>query len=141
MRGHVLSILGYFVATFVTQAVSHFVIFAPHYAAIAYLKPEPVFALGLAAMVVQGAILSYLFVRSRFAGGSLIDAVRFAWLLGAFLVSYMALAEVAKYKVPSVATWIAVEVGVGLVQFTLAGLVLGLAHRTADRRGSPLSVG
>ena len=62
------------------------------------------------------------------------SAVRLAWLFGAFLVSYIALGEAAKYTVPSIPSWIAVEVGVGFVQFTIAGLLLGLAHRSAGKQ-------
>src|SRR6266849_9099935 len=133
MRRHILSVLGYIVATFITQATSHFVIFVRHYAAIAHLRAEPIFALGFTIMIIQGSVLSYVFANSRFAGRSRMDAVRFAWLFGAFLVSYIALGEAAKYNVPSIPSWIAVEVGVGFVQFTLAGLFLGLAHRGAGK--------
>jgi hypothetical protein len=129
MRRHILSVLGYIVATFVTQAASHFVIFAQHYATISYLKAEPIFALGFTTMIIQGSVLSYVFANSRFAGRSLMDAVRLAWLFGAFLVSYIALGEAAKYSVPSIPSWIAVEAGVGFVQYALAGIFLGFAHR------------
>jgi len=47
-------------------------------------------------------------------------------------VSYEALAEAAKYGVPSVASWIAVEVAAGFVQFTFYGVLLGLVHRGRD---------
>ena len=129
MRRHILSVLGYIIATFITQATSHFVIFRQHYAAITHLKAEPIFALGFATMIIQGSVLSYAFANSRFAGRSSMDAVRFTWLFGAFLVSYIALGEGAKSSVPSVPAWIAVEAGVGFVQFTLAGIFLGFAHR------------
>src|SRR5216684_4887945 len=128
MRGHILSVLGYIVASFVTQATSHFVMFTQHYAAVPILRADTIFALGFTTMIIQGAILSYAFVNSHFVGRSLMDAVCFAWLFGAFLVSYIALGEAAKYNVPSIPSWIAVEVGVGFVQFTLVGLFLGLAH-------------
>jgi hypothetical protein len=128
MRRHILTILGYIVATFFTQATSHFVIFAQHYAALTYLRAETIFPLGFATMIIQGSVLSYVFANSRFAGGSRMDAVQFAWLFGAFLVSYTALGEAAKYNVPSIPSWIAVEVGVGFVQYTLFGILLGLAH-------------
>src|SRR6266849_8045062 len=133
MRRHILSVLGFVVASFFTQATSHFVIFAKHFAAVPIMKAEPIFPLGFATMIIQGSVLSYVFANSRFAGGSRMDAVRFAWLVGAFLVSYIALGEAAKYNVPSIPSWIAVEVGVGFVQFTLAGLFLGLAHRGAGK--------
>jgi hypothetical protein len=134
MRSHILSVLGYVVATFVTQGTSHFAIFTRHYAAVTYIKPEPVFALGIASMLIQGTILSFVFTGSRFAARSLMDAILFAWLFGAFLVSYIALGEAGKYSVPSVSSWIVVEFGVGFVQFTLVGIALGLAHRVSNKR-------
>ena len=57
------------------------------------------------------------------------DAVVFAWLVGGILVSYEALAEAAKYSVPGIGSWIAVELGAGVVQFTLYGALLGWVHR------------
>jgi len=34
-----------------------------------------------------------------------------------------------KYNVPAVGSWIAVELGAGIVQFTLYGTLLGWVHR------------
>ncbi|HEX7284697.1 MAG TPA: hypothetical protein VF532_00855 [Candidatus Angelobacter sp.] len=82
-------------------------------------------------MVIQGAVLSFLFANSRFDTGKLKDAVQFAWLFGAFLVSYIALAEAGKHRGPSIASWLAVEAGVGFVQYSLIGLLFGIAHRKA----------
>src|SRR5712692_888382 len=141
MRRHILSVLGFIVASFATQATSHLVIFREHYAAITHLKAEPIFALGFTTMIIQGSVLSYVFANWRFAGRSRMDAVRVAWLFGAFLVSYIALGEAAKYSVPSIPAWIAVETGVGFVQFTLAGLFLGLAHSVVGKRSSALNAG
>src|SRR5229473_316007 len=128
MRRHILSVLGFMVASFFTQATSHFVIFAQHYAAVPIMRAETIFPLGFATMIIQASVLSYVFANSRFAGGSRMDAVRFAWLFGAFGVSYAALGEAAKYNVPSIPSWIGVEVGVGFVQYTFFGILLGLAH-------------
>lgn len=132
MKRHVLSIFGYIVSTFLVQGLSHFVFFAKHYAAIPILKAQPNFAFGFASMVIQGAILTFLFNGSRFDNGRLFDAIRFAWYFGAFLVSYIALAEAGKYSVTDVPSWIAVEVLAGLVQFTLIGLFTGLIFRRPD---------
>ncbi len=129
MIQHLLAVVGYVVATFATQATSHFVVFKAHYAAVSFNKPEPVFALGLASALVQGAVLSFVFVNSGFAARGLLGALALSWLMGAFLVSYLALAEPAKYTVPDAGKWAGVELGAGAVQFTLAGLALGLAHQ------------
>ena len=129
MKRHILSVLGYIFATFLVQGMSHFVVFSAHYAGISLLRPEPNFALGVSSMVIQGIILSVVFAGSDFDTGKLVDAIVFAWLFGAFLVSYIALAEAGKYNVPVVSSWIAVETGVGFVQFTLIGILVGLVHR------------
>lgn len=132
MKRHIFSIVGYVFATFLVQGLSHFVVFAKHYAGIPILKAQPIFALGFSSMLIQGAILSFLFANSHFDNGRLPEALRFAWLFGAFLVSYIALAEAGKYAVPSIASWIAVEAGAGLVQFTLVGVLYWLAHRKSS---------
>lgn len=129
MQKHVLAVLAYVVATFATQAVSHFGVNAAHYAAVTYLRAQPIFALGVVAMLIQGSIITYVYAQVPGAGRSIGHAMRFACLLGGILVSYEALAEAAKYTVPSVASWIAVEVVAGLVQFTLYGALLGWVHR------------
>ncbi len=115
MKKHILTALGYIVATFATQATSHFVVFAKHYADVAILKAEPNFALGFSSMIIQGLILSFVFEKSTFATESTFDSVKLAWLFGLFLVSYIALAEAGKYSVPNVTSWIAVEFLVGFI--------------------------
>ncbi len=129
MRKHLLAVLAYVVATFATQAVSHFGVNAAHYAAVTYLRAQPIFALGVLSMLIQGSIMSYLYTHLPESGRSTGHAVLFGWLVGGILVSYEALAEAAKYSVPSVASWIAVEVAVGFVQFTLYGALMGWVHR------------
>src|SRR5207244_11721059 len=138
MRKHFLAVLAYVVATFATQAVSHFGVNAAHYAAVTYLRAQPIFALGVLSMLIQGSIMSYLYTQLPQSGRSIGHAVLFAWLVGSILVSYEALAEAAKYGVPSVASWIAVEVAAGFVQFTFYGVLLGLVHRGRDTLTAPL---
>src|SRR2546425_9302313 len=128
MSKHVLAVLVYVVAAFSTQAVSHFGVNAAHYAAVTYLRPQPLFALGILSMLIQGSIMAYLYAHVPGAGRSIGHAVFFAWLVGGILVSYEALAEAGKYNVPGVGSWIAVELGAGGVQFTLYWAPLGLGH-------------
>ena len=129
MKKHVLAVFAYAVATFATQAFSHFVVNKAHYAAVTYLRPDPIFPLGITAMLIQGSILSYLYSRLVVPVRSFRQAVGFGWLTGGFLVSYIALGEAAKYSVPAVGSWIAVEAMAGFAQFTVYGLLLGLVYR------------
>ena len=131
MKKHVLTVLGYVVATFAVQGAAHFAVFPQHYAAIGILRAQPSFALGFASMLIQGTILSVVYARSRYAGERLTGAVRLAWWFGLFLLSYIALAEAGKYAIGDIPTWVAVELSSGFVQFTLIGVFLWLAHRSA----------
>ncbi len=63
MRKHFLAVLAYVVATFATQAVSHFGVNAAHYATVTYLRAQPIFALGVLSMLIQGSIMSYLYAQ------------------------------------------------------------------------------
>jgi hypothetical protein len=129
MKKRSLTVLAWIAGTLGTQAPSHFLVFGNHYAAVTFIRKETLFQFGVLAMLIQGAVLSVLY--ERFAGGKSTtkSALGFSWLMGAFLVSYTACAEAAKYKVPSVASWITVELAVGFVQFTVFGLLLGLIYR------------
>src|SRR5216684_6708624 len=129
MIKHVSTVVAYLVATFATQALSHFVLNVEHYAAVTFMRAEPIFALGVASMVIQGAILSYLYSRMSAPRRSIGHAVGFSWLVGGVLVSYIALAEPAKYAVPAVLPWMAIEALAGFVQFTVFGVLLGLVYR------------
>lgn len=130
MKKRVLSVLAYMVATFGVQATSHFVINKDHYAALPFYSKDPIFALGVLSMVIQGSILAYVYPRVTSDGRrSFAGACKFAWLAGGILVSYMSLAEAAKFIIPSVSGWVIVEGLAGFAQFTVYGLLLGLVYR------------
>ena len=80
-------------------------------------------------MVVQGTVFGLLF--PVFNGGrpTIRNGLLFSWTLGAFLASYIVLGESGKYAVPSIASWIRVELLAAAAQFTLFGVLLGLVHR------------
>src|SRR5262249_43422531 len=102
------------------------------YASISFMRRDPIISMGIASMVIQGLAFSWMI--SRMPRRAIGDAVRFALVAGSVIVSYIALGEAGKYAVPSVARWIGQEVGAGLVQFALYGVLLGLVYRTAPAR-------
>lgn len=130
-----LTVLAYVVTTFAVQGASHFAINAGHYAAIPIMRTEPVIAMGLLSMVVQGVLFALLFPTFQRGGGAVWDGVKFSWALGGFLASYIVLGEAGKYAIPSIASWIAVEGSVAFVQYTLFGVLLGLIHRRRAEAG------
>lgn len=132
----VLTVLAYMVTTFTIQGISHFVVNAQHYAAIPIMRPEPIIPLGLISMVVQGTLFALLFPEFNRGPAAVRNGLVFAWALGAFLASYIVLAEPGKYAVPSVGSWIGVEASVAFVQYSAFGVLLGLLHRRSAGSGA-----
>ena len=127
----ILAVLAFIVVTFAIQALSYFVINAKHYASIDFLRPQgdQIFSLGILTMVLQGMILAYFYPFFNKTGNSITNGLKYSLLIGTFLISYIALVEPAKYLVPSIFSWIAVESIVGLIQFSIYGLLLGVIYR------------
>ena len=123
-----LTVIAYVVVTFGVQGTSHFALNADHYASIPIMRAEPVVAMGLTSMLIQGSLFAVLFPVYRGAG-SIWTGVKFSWMLGGFLASYIVLGEAGKYAIPSIASWVAVEGVAAFIQYTLFGVLLGLIHR------------
>lgn len=135
-----LTVVAYALTTFAVQGTSHFVINADHFANIPIMRAEPLIALGITSMLVQGLIFAWLYPTYAQGASSLRTSIGFAWLIGGFLASYVVLGEAGKYAIPSVSNWIAVEVTASFVQFTLFGVWLGLIHRTGATRPAVATV-
>ena len=133
-RKSLIAILGYIVVTFALAYPWHFVWFKDliHDLGI-YNKEEPNFALGVASLLIQGAVMAYLYPFFKRAGGSgghyLKQGVKFGLLMGAFLFSVSTLANAAKIEVTSIPTWVLIQFCFHGLQFTLAGVVIGWASK------------
>ncbi len=129
-----LTVLAFVFSSFLVQALSHFVLNVAHYATISFMRAEPIMPLGLFVMVVQGTTLAILF--NAFMTNALASqrsvmrsALLFSLLVGLFLGAYIAVVEPAKYAVPSVGKWIAVEASASFLQFLIFGVLLGIIHK------------
>ncbi len=131
-RSVALTVLSFLVVTFAVQATSHFVINTGHYAAIPIMRAEPIMALGILVMLIQGTVAGLLYPAVRLKASGIKRGVIFGWLLGAFLASYIVLTEPAKYEVPSISAWMWVEGLASFVQFTLFGVLLAVVHRRSE---------
>ena len=134
MVKHFLSVVAYIAATFAVQATSHFLINSGHYAQVTYMRTDPIFALGILSMLIEGIVLSYLYSMLPKSPHWLADGLRFGWLVGAFAAGYIGLAEAAKYQVPSVGSWILIESLNAFAQFTIYGALVGYIQRPTPAR-------
>lgn len=129
MTKHLLSVLAFMLVSFGVQGLSHFVINQDHYAGIFFMRDEPIIALGLLAMILQGSTMTLALARSVPRQATVRDGLTVSLAFGLFLTAYIALAAPAKYAVPSISVWIGVEGLASLIQFSVFGVFLGLIHR------------
>ena len=80
MKKHALTVLAFVIATFGTQAPSHFLVFADHYAAVTYIRKETLFQFGVLAMLIEGVVLSVLYPRLIGGRSTMKSALGFSWL-------------------------------------------------------------
>jgi hypothetical protein len=122
----------YLVITFALGFIWHLVVFKDLYRRLAiYTRlDEPIIPLGLLSMLIQGAVLAYLYPHIVDIQGSVIDGITFSLLMGLFIASSAVIAEAGKQRVTSLRIWFVVESLYYLIQFSLAGLAISLIYAT-----------
>lgn len=127
--------ISYVLVTFAMGFVWHLLVFKKIYDELAIFSriDDPIIPLGFAAMLIQGAILAYLFPRLRLGGPPLLEGARFGLLAGVFLASSAVLAEAAKQKVTSLPTWLVLESLYYLIQFSLSGILIAYVYRDSTK--------
>ena len=120
----------YLAITFVMGFLWHLKIFTALYKRLAIYSclDDPIVPLGFLAMVVQGALLAYLYPLVARGHSPIFDGVKFGLLMGMFIASSAVIAEAAKQRVTSLSTWLVVESIYYAIQFSLCGLAIGLIY-------------
>lgn len=121
----IIGAVSYITASFLIQALSHFGINAEHYASISFMRAEPLMYFGILTMLIQGLVLTILYLKWANNNFNIKQGLKFSLLIGLFFVSYLALVEPDKYNVINVTQWVLVEGIAGLFQFTIFGVLLG----------------
>jgi hypothetical protein len=127
---YILSVLAYLVPTMILGMVWHFVLFADLYEGLGiYNRRHPIIPLGFGSMLLQGLIIAYL--HPYYAGGkdSIGRALKFSLVMGCFLFTVSTLANAAKIEVTSMSTWLRIQLLFHVLQFGIAGLLIGLVYR------------
>ena len=120
----------YLVITFAMGFIWHLILFKKLYAKLAIFTrlDKPIVPLGFLAMVIQGAVLAYLYPLINHPGNLILEGLKFGLLMGLFIASSAVIAEVAKQHVTSLATWLVVESVYYAIQFSLCGIAIGLIY-------------
>ncbi|MDE2150121.1 MAG: DUF1761 domain-containing protein [Gammaproteobacteria bacterium] len=93
-----------------------------------FSRQEPIVALGLIDNVLKSLVLAYLYPIGYKGGSPVKEGFRFGILTGVLVGSSWVLGVGATQPVTSLSTWVAVESAFVLIQFGLAGIVIGLIY-------------
>lgn len=124
-----IATIGQAVITLLIAAPWHFVLFKDTYHSFGiYNRTEPIVPLGFLSMLIQSAIMAYIYPQYVQNKSGYKAAIRFAMLMGLFLYSVSTIANAAKIEVSPMGTWFLLQVGFHLLQFIGVGLVLGFVY-------------
>jgi hypothetical protein len=131
IRSFWLGVAAYLIPTFPIAFAWHLVLFEQKYRALGIYRDDPIIPFGLASMVIQGVIFSWVFPRV-FAGkrGSILKG-GLLYGLGAGLLSWSltTLAVAAKHPMASISDYVVLETGFTILQFVIVGPLIALAWR------------
>ncbi|MGE0667235.1 MAG: hypothetical protein AB7O49_11820 [Sphingomonadales bacterium] len=126
-----LGLAAYLVPTFPLGYFWHLSWFAPQYHQLEAYRPDVIIPLGLASMIIQAALLSWLYPRlfGGAPGGWLAKGLKFGLLVGLFAWTLSTLAVGAKHVMTSVPLFVQLETAFTIVQYAITGPLIALAWR------------
>ena len=127
-----LGMAAYLVPTFPIAFVWHLVLFEPNYRALQIYRPEPIIPFGLASMLIQSVIFSWIFPRV-FAGRRdtiLKNGLLYGLGVGLLSWSFTTLAVAAKQPMASIPDFVVLETAFTVLQFLIVGPLIALAYRS-----------
>jgi len=133
-RNFWLGFAAYLAPTFPLGYFWHLITFAEHYHRLDMYRAEVIIPMGLASMLIQAAFFSWAYPRlfsikrADWKAGAVWSAATFACLAWSFTTLPVA----AKYRMTSVADFLALETCFTLVQFAVVAPLIALAHRSKD---------
>lgn len=131
-RGFWLGVAAYLIPTFPIAFVWHLVLFEPNYHALRIYRDHPIIPFGLASMVVQSVIFSWVFPRifTNCRGSVLKSGLLYGLGLGLLSWSFTTLAVAAKHPMSSISDYVVLETGFTVLQYLIVGPLIALAHRS-----------
>ncbi len=109
----------------------HLMIFKDaYYALTPFMRAEPIIALGFLTMLVQGAVLGYLYPMyyAKKGGNPVKTGITFTIIAGLLIYTVMGPATVAKYDVTDSGQFLLLHTGFQLIQFIITGAAIGLIY-------------
>ena len=131
MKKLALFIIAYFIISMVWAYSWHLVFFHDLYKEWgAFPRDEPIMILGIAAILVQGIVIGYLYpIYKNQKNNPVIDGIKFNLIIGLMTYSAMGFATAAKFEIEPVPIFLVYHTIFQTIQFALTGTALGLIYK------------
>jgi hypothetical protein len=134
MKKLALSVLAYFIITMAWAYPWHILWFHEKYVAWgAMTRAEPIIPFGMLAIIIQGAVIGYLYpfyARGQSSSGK---GITFSLIIGLMVYTVMGFATVAKFEIAPIGDFLLYHTVFQTIQFILTGAALGWIYR--EQRG------
>ncbi len=126
----VLFVIAYFVITMAWAYPWHMIWFHDLYAGWgAFQRVEPIMPLGIAAILIQGVVIGYLYpFYNKGTGNPVLQGIKFNLIIGLMTYTAMGFATAAKFNIEPVSQFLIYHTVFQAIQFTLTGAALGLIY-------------
>ena len=126
-----LGVAAYLLPTFPLGYVWHLVLFQEQYHALQLYRPDVIIPFGLASMMVQALLFSWLYPRVFLTARDawITSATRFFAVFSVLAWSFTTLPVAAKYQMTSVASFLTLETSFTLIHFLVVSPLIALAYR------------
>jgi hypothetical protein len=127
-----ISVLAYLLPTFPLGYFWHLAAFKAQYDALGMYRPDVIIPFGLASMLIQACLFSWLYPRlfSTAEGDWLMSAAWFFLVFGLLAWSFAVLPVAAKYNMTSVTGFIILETAFTVLQYAIVSPLIALAWRS-----------
>jgi len=124
-------LIAYFVITMAWAYPWHIIWFHDLYQSWgAMTREHPIIQLGIAAILVQGIVVGYLYSNyNKGAGNPIFQGIKFSLIIGLMTYTAMGFATAAKIQIEPVSEFLMYHTVFQFIQFTLTGAALGWIYR------------
>lgn len=131
-----LFLIAYFVITMGWAYPWHLVWFHDLYVEWgAVQRAQPIIPLGIAAILIQGIVIGYLYpFYYKGVGNPILQGIKFNLIIGLMTYTAMGFATAAKFDINPIAPFLAYHTVFQAIQFILTGAALGFIFKAAPNR-------
>jgi len=100
----------------------------------AVTRAEPIIPLGILAMLIQGAVIGYLYpFYYKNQGNPILQGIKFNLIIGLMTYSVMGFAMAAKMQIEPIAQFLLYHTAFQAIQFVLTGAALGFIFKQSNQ--------